>query len=113
MWFAVYLQIVITIAAAVAAGLIVGLQGAVSAAAGGLAYALPSLLFVWRLKIGAKRPGLASPATFFVGEFVKIALTVVLLLLTVKTYAELHWPSFLIGLGLALQAGLLAFWKKS
>lgn len=113
MWFAVFLQIAITIAAAVAAGWVVGLQGAVSAAAGGLAYAVPSLLFVWRLKVGAGRPGLASSATFFIGEFVKIALTIILLLVAVKSYAELHWPSFLLGLGLVLQAGLLAFWKKS
>ena len=38
---------------------------------------------------------------------------IALLVLIVKTYADLHWPAMLIGLGLALQAGFLAFFKKS
>ena len=47
------------------------------------------------------------------GEFVKIAATIGLLVFSVRGYSDLHWPSMLIGLGLALQAGFLAFWKKS
>jgi ATP synthase protein I len=61
----------------------------------------------------AKRSGGASPAQFFVGEFVKIVLTVLLLIIAVKTYRDLHWPSLLLGMTVVLQASFLAFWKKS
>ena len=90
-----------------------GTRGAVSAILGGAACTLPNFLFALRLKSVARRPGASYPANFFLGEFVKIALTIGLLTIIVKTYADLHWPSMLIGLGLALQAGFLAFWKKS
>ena len=74
---------------------------------------LPNFLFALRLALLVKRPAVSYPAVFFVGEFVKMALTVGLLVLIAKVYVDLHWPSLLIGMGLALQAGFLAFWKKS
>ena len=43
----------------------------------------------------------------------KTTATIGLLVFVVREYSDLHWPSMLIGLGLALQAGFLAFWKKS
>ena len=80
---------------------------------GGIACALPNFLFALRLSAVAKRPGASYPANFFLGEFVKVAATVVILVFVVREYTDLHWPSMLIGLGLALQAGFLAFFKKS
>jgi ATP synthase protein I len=113
MFRAILLQVGSTIITALAAGLIAGTRGAVSAALGGVACTLPNFLFALRLKFVANRPGASYPANFFLGEFVKIALTIGLLVIVVRGYADLHWPSMLIGLGLALQAGFLAFWKKS
>ncbi len=84
-----------------------------SAVLGGVACVLPNFLFALRLKFVASRPGASYPANFFLGEFVKIALTIGLLVISVREYADLHWPAMLIGMGLALQAGFLAFWKKS
>ena len=84
-----------------------------SAALGGVVCTLPNFLFILYLKKVANRPGASYPAKFFLGEFVKIAATVGLMILVVMEYADLHWPSMLIGLVLALQAGLLAFWKKT
>ena len=37
---------------------------------------------------------------------------VALLLLVAKGYADLHWPSMLLGLVLATQALFFAFWNK-
>ena len=99
--------------AAVAAGLFAGTRGAVSAALGGAACTLPNFLFALRLTLVASRPGASYPANFFLGEFVKIALTIGLLVSVVKIYPDLHWPSMLIGLALASQAMFLAFWKKN
>jgi len=113
MFRAIFLQAGATIIAATAGGLFAGTQGAVSAILGGAACTLPNLLFALRLKAVANRRGASFPANFFLGEFVKILATIALLVLVVREYADLHWPSMLIGLGLALQAGFLAFWKKS
>jgi ATP synthase protein I len=113
MFRAILLQAGTTIIAALATGLFAGMRGAVSAALGGAVCTLPNLLFALRLKFAAKGSAASFPVNFFLGELAKIAATIGLLLLVVKTYADLHWPSMLIGLGLALQAGFLAFWKKS
>lgn len=113
MFKAILWQVGAVVVAAVVAGLFVGARGAVSAALGGAACTLPNFLFALRLKFVASRPGASYPANFFLGEFVKIAATIGLLVCVVKEYSDLHWPSLLIGLGLALQAGFLAFWKKS
>jgi ATP synthase protein I len=113
MFRAILLQVVATALTSLAAGLLAGTRGAVSAALGGVACTLPNFLFALRLKFVASRPGASYPANFFLGELVKIAATIGLLVFVVSEYADLHWPSMLIGLGLALQAGFLAFWKKS
>ena len=113
MFRAILLQTITILISALAAGLIAGTRGAVSAALGGAVCTLPNFLFALRLKFVATRPGASYVAIFFLGQFVKIALTIGLLVSVVKIYPDLHWPSMLIGLGLALQAGFLAFWKKS
>ena len=113
MFRAILLQMGITIIAALAMGWYVGTRGAVSAILGGAVCSLPNLLFALRLKFAARRSAASFPLNFFLGEFLKIAATIALLLLVIKQYADLHWPSLLIGMGLALQAGFLAFWKKS
>ena len=91
----------------------VGERGAISAALGGAASALPTFLFAVRLKSIAGKPGASYATNFFLGEFIKVLMIIGLLALITKIYADLHWPSMLVGLGLALQATLLAFWKKS
>ena len=113
MFRAILLQVAATIITALIAGLLAGTRGAVSAILGGVVCVLPNFLFALRLKLVANRPGASYPANFFLGEFVKIAATIALLVLVVKEYADLQWPSLLVGMVLALQAGFLAFWKKS
>ena len=113
MFRAILLQVAATIITALIAGLLAGTRGAASAILGGAVCVLPNFLFALRLKLVANRPGASYPANFFLGEFVKIAATIALLVLVVKEYADLQWPSLLVGMVLALQAGFLAFWKKS
>jgi ATP synthase protein I len=113
MFKVILLQVAATIITALAAAWFAGTRGLVSAALGGAVCVLPNFLFALRLKLAANRPGASYPVNFFLGEFVKIAATIGLLVFVVKEYTDLHWPSLLVGLGLALQAGFLAFWKKS
>lgn len=109
----ILLQVVATVVAAIAGGSLAGLNGTISATLGGLVCVVPNLLFALRLKRVAKRPGSSYPAHFLLGEFVKLALIIGLLAVVVRNFADLHWPSLLIGLVLATQALFLAFWIKN
>lgn len=113
MFRAILLQVGAAIITAVVAGLLVGARGGISAALGGAVCVLPNLLFALRLKLVANRPRASFPANFLFGELVKMFVTVGLLVFVARVYADVHWPSLLVGLALALQAMLFALWKKN
>ncbi|MBP8278486.1 MAG: ATP synthase subunit I [Propionivibrio sp.] len=113
MFRTVFLQVAVTVMAMVVAGIVVGTRGAVSAAIGGLVCAIPNLLFATHLGLSKFRSGASFAGAFLLGEFVKLVLTVSMLVVVAKYYTDLHWPSLLIGLVLATQVLFLAFWKKN
>ncbi|MDR2239652.1 MAG: ATP synthase subunit I [Zoogloeaceae bacterium] len=112
MFRAVLLQVAVTLAVAIAAGLLAGKHGAISALLGGAAVVLPNALFALRLFAESRKPGGASPAAFFVGEFMKVAATVALLAMAASLYREMHWLALIAGLAAALKANLLALLSK-
>lgn len=112
MFRAVLLQVVATLVAAVIAGILAGKHGAVSAALGGAAIVLPNSLFALRLFVESRKPGGASPAVFFIGEFMKVAATIALLAAAASLYRDLHWLALIAGLVVALKANLLALLSK-
>ncbi len=109
----VYLQLGATIAATAIAAVFFGLHGAISAALAGLVCVVPNALFALRLSLGSKRSGSVSATAFFVGEFIKLATIVGLLVLVRALYEDLHWGALFIGLILALKANLFAFLVKT
>ena len=113
MFKVVSIQLMAVLLAVLGAWFFVGIRGGLSAALGGLVCVLPNFLFALYLKATAKKGRLFYLAGFMLGELFKLALTFVLLLLAAKLFVDLHWPSLLIGLVLALQAVFLAFWIKN
>lgn len=113
MFRAILLQFGAAVITALAAGMIVGVEGVVSVVLGAVACLVPNLLFALRLKMVEKREGASYVTNFFAGEALKIAATVGLLAVAIKGYPEMHWPSLLVGFAIVLHAGFLAFWKKS
>ncbi|OHC72455.1 MAG: hypothetical protein A3H93_05875 [Rhodocyclales bacterium RIFCSPLOWO2_02_FULL_63_24] len=112
MFRAVFHQSVATLVAAGLAWFWVGQQGAVSAGLGGAAVVIPNLLFALSLWAAA-RSGRTSVAVFFVGEFIKIAATLALLVIVAGAYRDLHWLALLAGVVVALKANLLAILIKA
>ena len=108
----IILQAVLLVIAAAVAGIILGERGALSLLIGGGAYWLPNLLFVVRLKAAAAA-GRANAASFFIGELIKVAATVGILVGAQLTIPDLHWIALLVGLFVALKANLLAFLLKT
>lgn len=92
----------------------------VSALLGGLCYALPNALFALRLYVGAhKASGVISttkpkisPATFFIGEFLKLLTVIALLVAVVWWYHDLNWPAFLIGFVVVLKSYFILLFRN-
>ena len=112
MFKAVLLQATLVAVAAAVAGIFFGAHSAVSLLIGGVAYLLPNLLFVVRLSAMAAS-GRASAASFLVGEAIKVAATVAILVGAQVMVPDLQWLALLIGLFVALKANLLAFLLKT
>jgi ATP synthase protein I len=110
---AVILQLGATLLATAIAAVFFGVRGAISAMLGGLAVVLPSWLFALRLAALAKRQRATHVSAFVIGELVKVASIVGLLVLVLVLYPDVHWGALLIALILALKANLFAFLVKT
>ena len=86
-----------------------GIDAALSAALGGLACIVPNALFAMRLHIANQRPGGATVQGIFVGEFVKVATIVALLVVIAQNYRGLNWLAFILGVIVALKSYFLMF----
>lgn len=112
MFKAVLLQAGITLVAATIAAVFLGWRGMLSTGLGGLVVLIPSALFALRLQVQSRRGG-NFPMAFLVGEFLKVAATVGLMVLVWRLYADVHWLTFFVGLILALKANLFALLMKT
>lgn len=107
----VLLQISATVLAAAVAGLLGGKHALLSALLGGLCCVVPNGLFALRMFASARKPGGANPATFFIGEFVKIALTIALLAAVVVLYRELNWLALIAAFIVALKSYIILLFR--
>jgi ATP synthase protein I len=107
----VSLQLIATAMVGVLAALLGGWSAAFSAVLGGICCVVPNAIMAVRLFAGTKKPGGANPATFFIWEFVKIALTVALLWLTATLYRDLNWLALLAGFIVALKSYIFLLFR--
>lgn len=107
----VLLQLATTVIAGVIAGLMGGMPALYSALLGGLCCVVPNALFALRLFASAQRVGSANPMTFFIGEFIKIALTVALLGAIAWLYRDLNWLALIAGFIVALKSYIILLFR--
>jgi ATP synthase protein I len=107
----VYLQLATTVAASLIAWLLAGLPGFFSALLGGLCCVVPNGLFALRLYANAQKLGDANPMSFFIGEFIKIALTVALLGMIAWLYHGLNWLALIAGFIVALKSYIILLFR--
>jgi ATP synthase protein I len=60
----------------------------------------------------ASASGTATPATFFIWEFVKIALTLALLGATAWLYHDLNWLALVAGIVVALKSYIILLFRQ-
>ena len=108
----VSLQLMATVVAGVIAALLGGWPAMFSAVLGGLCCVVPNSLFALRLFANAQRLSEANPATFFIGEFIKIALTVALLGAIAWLYHGLNWLALMCGFIVALKSYIILLFRR-
>ncbi len=106
---AVLLQVTMTLVVSALAALVGGANAALSAMLGGLACVVPSALFAVRLAIDLRRPGGATVSGFFIGEFAKLVLTVLMLCAIGVADPDLNWLAMIVGFIAALKSYFLMF----
>jgi len=107
----VLVQLTTCIVAAAIAALVAGIPAMWSLLLGGLSCVLPNALFALRLFANAQKLGAANPMSFFIGEFIKIALTLALLGASAWLYRDLNWLALIIGLIVALKSYLILLFR--
>jgi len=107
----VSLQILATLVAGAIAGLLGGGSAMFSAVLGGMCCVVPNGIMALRLYASSQKMGGANPATFFIWEFVKIALTLALLFATVRVYHDLNWLALLCGFIVALKSYIILLFR--
>jgi len=107
----ILLQLATTIVAGLIAGLLGGMPALLSATLGGLCCVVPNSLFALRLFANAQKPGGANPMSFFIGEFVKIAMTVALLGAIAWLYHGLNWLALIAGFIVALKSYIILLFR--
>jgi ATP synthase protein I len=107
----VSLQMIATAVVGLIAAMLGGIPAMFSAVIGGLCCVVPNALFALRLFASAHRPGAANPMTFFIGEFIKIALTVGFLGVTAWLYHDLNWLALICGFIVALKSYIILLFR--
>jgi ATP synthase protein I len=107
----VLLQLATTVIASLIAGLIAGMPGFYSALLGGLCCVVPNGLFALRLFSAAQKSRSVNPMTFFIGEFIKIALTIALLGAAVWLYRDLNVLALVAAFIVALKSYIILLFR--
>lgn len=100
-----------TAVAGLVAALLGGWAAMFSAVLGGLCCVVPNGLFALRLFANAQKLGAANPMSFFIGEFIKIALTLTLLGAIAWLYHGLNWLALLCGFIVALKSYIILLFR--
>lgn len=107
----VSLQMIATLITGLIAGLLGGWSAMLSAVLGGICCVVPNGIMALRLFAGTQKVGGANPAAFFIWEFVKIALTLALLIATARLYHDLNWLALLCGFIVALKSYIILLFR--
>ncbi len=94
----------IAILIALIAGLIDGNTATIAAILAGLCCVVPNIIFFVGLFLAEKLFGKVIPATFFVMEFVKILISIILVIAVFWYYWDIHWIAFIVSYILVLKS---------
>jgi len=109
MFRVVGLQVLVTLAVALFSWPLGGAQSALSALLGGAACVVPNALYAANLVLLRRGTARLVVAAVLVGEFVKVGLTVVALVLVATLYRDVVWVAVIVSVIAALKVQVLAW----
>jgi ATP synthase protein I len=104
---AVGFQMAAVLVCALGAWIVSGAPEALFVVYGGASAVIPNGLFALRLALHRGRPPETYPVVFFVGEALKVVMSIALLALVVQGRDDVRWLAVLVGWIVALKAPLL------
>ena len=107
----VVLQLATTFVTGLIAWTLGGTAALLSAWIGGLCCVVPNGFFALRLFANAQKLEAANPMSFFIGEFIKIALTIALLGAIAWLYHGLNWLALIVGFIVALKSYIFLLFR--
>ena len=107
----VLLQLLMTFLAGAIAGFAGGVHALVSALLGGLCCVVPNGLFALRLSAAARKSEAINPMSFFIGEFIKIALTIGLFAAVVWLYHDVNRLALIAAFIVALKSYIILLFR--
>jgi ATP synthase protein I len=107
----VLLQLLMTLLVGAIAGWAGGTHAAISALLGGLCCVVPNGLFAFRLSASARKSEAINPVSFFIGEFIKIALTIGLFGAVVWLYRDVNWLALIAAFIVALKSYIILLFR--
>ena len=105
-------QLVIAVITALIAVIVGGKISGISSLLAGLSCVIPNGIFFSGFYVSEKWFHKNSPATFFVMEFIKIAISIVLVVLIFWLYREVNWIAFLVSYVVALKSYIFLLSKS-
>ena len=105
-------QLVVAVIVALIAVPIGGNSAGIASILAGLSCVIPNGIFFLGFYIAEKILHKNSPATFFVMEFLKIAISIVLVVLIFWSYREINWIAFLVSYIVVLKSYILLLSKS-
>ncbi|MBR7070195.1 MAG: ATP synthase subunit I [Oxalobacter sp.] len=104
-------QSVIAVLIALIAAWIGGTSAGIAAILAGLCCVIPNIIFFAGMVAAEKIFANLRPATFFVMEFVKVAISMVLVIVTFWFYRDIHWIAYIISYILILKIYIVLLLK--
>lgn len=98
--------------AAILSSFLGGMNGCLSAAAGGLCVAVPNSLFAMKLLLAQLSRRQMNPMGVLIGEFLKMIVTCALFVLVAKLYVGLNWPAMIFGIIVAVCSHFVLLFVK-
>ena len=106
------LQLATSIIVALIATWLGGESAGISSILAGLSCVLPNALFAYGLYVGDRRAPKSGPAPLYIWEFVKIILTITLMVAVFWLYQDVNWLAFLVSFVVVLKSYIILLLKS-
>jgi len=108
----ILLQLATSIIVALIAAWLGGEAAGISSILAGMSCVLPNVIFAYGLHLSDRKAPTAGPAPLYIWEFVKIILTITLMVAVFWLYQDVNWLAFLVSFVVVLKSYIILLLKS-